>query len=114
MSNQSHPAVRVIVVGVSSTGKTTLWQKLIEREDAEFYIFYDHKNSEAGSPIGDISRRLNVPPCYSFAEADAALKANSPVVIFDPSKLYPGKPEKGFEDFSTWIWSRGKILKGRK
>jgi hypothetical protein len=108
MSNQvqDHPSVKVIVVGVSSTGKTSLWEKLIQREDADFYFFFDHKD-------GDFSRRFNIAPCHSLEQCKTHLGERVPVIIYDPHKEFPGKVENAFCKWSEWIWSF-RELKGRK
>lgn len=102
---QDHPSVKGVIVGVSGLGKSTLFEKLINRETADWIFLYDHKG-------GDLARRFG-PSCFNLEQLVAATDRGG-FVIFDPSKLFPGKPEKGFEFFCNFAWTVGRELKGVK
>ena len=103
---QEHPSVKVVSVGVSGTGKSTLFEKLIIRERARWIFLYDHKD-------GDMARRFKVPACYDENQLIEKIERGG-FVIFNPAKMFPGKKEKGFEWFCWWLWKIKTELRGRK
>lgn len=103
---QSHASAKTVICGVSGTGKSTLFEKLLRRERAKYWFLYDHKQ-------GDMSRRFGVRPCYTQHDLKAAVLRGG-LIIFDPSKLFPGKPEKGFAVFCKWFWQVAQHLPGKK
>jgi hypothetical protein len=106
VQKQDHPSIKVCISGVSGTGKSTLFEKLIRREKARWIFLYDHKQ-------GDLARRFGAKACYSPEDLlDAVLRGG--FVIFNPAKLFPGKPEAGFELFSKFVWAVCQQLKGKK
>lgn len=106
VQKQDHPSVKVAVCGISGAGKTTLWEKLIRRESAKWLFLFDHK-------AGDLARRFGVAPCSDLAEMARATMRGG-VVIFDPSRDFPGEPEKGFEIWCEAVWEIGTELRGKK
>jgi hypothetical protein len=106
VQRQDHPSLKVVIVGVSGTGKSTLFEKLILRDRARWIFLYDHKDS-------DLARRFNVKACFDETQLIAATESGG-IVIFNPGKLFPGQPERGFEFFCEWLWSVKSVLKGKK
>lgn len=104
---QEHPSVKVCSVGVSGTGKSTLFEKLIRRERGVRWVFlYDHKE-------GDLARRFNVPACTTEDELIRKIERGG-FVIYRPEKMFPGNKAKGFEWFCWWLWKIKNELHGRK
>jgi hypothetical protein len=105
---QDHPAIKVLISGISGTGKSTLFEKLIRRDKAKWVFLYDHKD-------GDLARRFNAIPCFTIEDFIAAAERGG-MVIFNPGRMFPGEPEKGFEEWTEWIWDirgeRGKKIIG--
>jgi hypothetical protein len=107
IQKQDHPSIKVIVVGISGTGKTTLWEKIVTREKKAKYLFlFDHK-------AGDFARRFKIKPCSDVDELNAAALRGG-IIIFDPSKHFAGQPEEGFRFFCKWVWEIGCLLPGLK
>jgi hypothetical protein len=107
VQKQDHPSIKVLIAGISGSGKSTLFEKLIRREkNVRWYFLYDHKQ-------GDLARRFGVRPCFTADElTDAVLRGG--FVIFNPAKLFPGKPESGFEFFCRFVWAVCQELRGKK
>ena len=109
MSNQKsdHPSVKVVCVGTSGTGKTTLFMRLIARVRADWVFIYDHKD-------GDMSRRWGVPSCSSADDLFEAVGAGKRTVVFNPHEMFPGDSEAGFGFFCRFVWEVGRELRGVK
>lgn len=108
MSNQRQdaPSVKVVITGISGTGKSTLFQKLIEREKADWIFLYDHKG-------GDLARRFKVKACFTLEQLLKATERGG-IVIYNPQKEFPGKPDEGFDWFCQYVWAVTQELKGKK
>ena len=107
---QDHPSIKVLISGTSGSGKSTLLEKLIRREKAKWQFIYDHKE-------GDFARRFNVRPCFDLDELSGRLEELWPVggsVIFNPSKIFAGKPEAGFAEFCQFLCRIKAALPGKK
>lgn len=114
VQNQDHPSIKVLITGISGSGKTTLLEKIVAREllkisrtKKRWWVFiYDHKDR-------DMEKRFGVAPCYTKEELNCAT-ARGGVVIFNPSKMFPGNREEGFEWWCKWLWSVKSAIKGVK
>lgn len=106
VQKQDHPSVKVCVCGISGTGKSTLFEKLIRREKARWKFLYDHKG-------GDMARRFKVKPCRDGGELLAAVERGG-LVIYDPGRDFPGRPEAGFAFFCDFVFTVCGELRGRK
>ena len=91
---------------MSGVGKSTLFEKLIRRESARWIFIYDHKD-------GDMARRFKIRPCYSLDDLEVATERGG-FVIFNPGRMFPGEPERGFDFFVQWVWPICKLLPGKK
>jgi hypothetical protein len=109
IQKQDHPSIMLCAVGVSGTGKTTLYEKIVRRamRSAKWVFFYDHKD-------GDFSRRFGIAPCLTPDDLLAALEKPGGVVIFNPCEMFPGEAEAGFLWFCKFVWEVGKNLPGVK
>jgi hypothetical protein len=106
VQKQDHPSIKVVIPGVSGVGKSTLFEKLIRREKARWIFLYDHKQ-------GDLARRFDEKSCYDLDELCEATSRGG-YVIFNPAKMYAGKPEDGFGFFADFVWNVSQSLKGKK
>lgn len=107
VQKQDHASVKVISVGVSGTGKSTLVEKLIRQErGVKWFFIFDHKD-------GDMSRRFGVPPCFDEDALIQAVEAGG-FVLFDPRKMFESDKERGFSWYCWWLWQVKRFLKGRK
>lgn len=106
VQKQNHPSVKVLITAVSGAGKSTLLEKLIRREKARWIFLYDHKQ-------GDLARRFGQRACFDADELEAAV-VRGKFVIFNPAKLFPGEPEKGFDFFCRWVWAVCQVVRGKK
>lgn len=106
VQKQDHPSVKAIITGISGVGKSTLFERLIRRENARWVFLFDHKD-------GDLSRRFKVRPCFD-ADGLATATEQGEIVIFNPAKMFAGNSEAGFEWFCHWLWLAKSVLRGKK
>ena len=107
VQKSDHPSVKVVIVGTSGTGKTTLFMSLIRRVRAEYVFIYDHKD-------GDMATRFNVRADAHPDDLLASVESGQRTVIFNPHEMFPGESEKGFDFFSRLVWEVGRELPGVK
>lgn len=109
----SHPSKKVLITGVSGTGKTTLFEKLIRKEKARWKFVFDHQ--------GEFSARFNKPPATDIAEL-CEQTSQAGYVVFDPVKfqneLLPDGTRRGlpgaFAFFCDFVFAMAETMKGRK
>lgn len=120
IQKQDHPSIKVCVTGISGTGKSTLLEKLIRRENARWIFIFDHKQ-------GDFARRFGVKPCYTLNDLQSAVKRGG-VVIFDPAEFTLDDAPKEIRDefsglmrvpaawafFCKFVWEVSQVIKGKK
>ena len=70
-----HPSKKVLVTGVSGTGKTTLFEKLIRKEKAKWKFIFDHQ--------GEFSARFGKPGAVTISDLCEQTGAGG-WVVFDP------------------------------
>jgi len=104
---QDHPSIKVAISGTSGTGKSTLFETLIRRERAKWIFLYDHKD-------GDLARRFKVKACFDEEQIYAAIERGDAIIIFNPAKHFPGKPEEGFKFFCELLWALKSLIRGKK
>lgn len=107
MSTQKfdHKSLKVMVAGVSGTGKTTLFEKLIRSEKSPRKFFFDHQ--------GEFSLRFELKPIFGVNELPEAFGSGGNI-CFDPVKEFAGKSPEAFEFFSDLIFETIQNCKGRK
>jgi hypothetical protein len=106
IQKQDAASIKVAIPGVSGVGKSTLFEKLVRKAKARWKFLFDHKH-------GDLSRRFEVPACYTVDDLDASAERGG-YVIFDPGKMYPGKPDDGFKFFCDYVFALCSVFKGKK
>lgn len=105
VQNFSHPSKKVLVTGVSGTGKSTLFEKLIRKEKARLKFVFDHQ--------GEFSARFNV-PAVCDPEGLCEKVALGGWVVFDPVKMCPGRSEDAFRFYCDFVFAISETVKGRK
>lgn len=100
------PSTKILYAGSSGVGKTTLLEKRVRKEKARWKFVYDHKH-------GEFCKRFGAKPCFDFEDLSAAT-AKGGWVVFDPIRLYKGKPEEGFAFFCDYVFAISEQFKGRK
>jgi len=105
MNHSDHPRFHLGIFGGSGSGKTTYALKFIARAQAACVFCFD--------PDGDFARGLNVPPCRTTYELDAAMQGPG-FVCFDPHTIFPGQMERALEYFARLALSHGARTRGRK
>lgn len=112
--NFDHPSYKVLVTGCSGTGKTTLFERLIRKEKAQWKFIYDHQ--------GEFAARFNV-PCVATAAALEEKTLKKGWVVFDPLHEFAERPptkegltglQQGFEFFCEYVFLTGQNCAGRK
>jgi hypothetical protein len=103
--NFDHPANRVLITGMTGSGKTTFWLRRLVSHRARFKFVFD--------PMRETSRKLGWPVCIDEPGLVNALAANRPV-CFDSSRLFPGDRRQGFAFFSRWVFNVAKVMRGVK
>ena len=101
----NHKSKKVLVTGVSGTGKTTLFWRLVSTTPATWKFVYDHE--------GEFSSRFGLPRCTNTVDL-AIQTEKGGWVCFDPVELYPGEAEKGFFFFCDYVMAISSQFKGRK
>ena len=101
----SHKSLKVMVAGVSGTGKTTFFEGLVRAEKARRKFFFDHQ--------GEFSDRFGLTPIF---QADELLEATAKggTICYDPIKEMPGKSPEAFAFFCDYIFEESKMRGGRK
>lgn len=109
----NHPSKKVLVTGVSGTGKTTLFEKLIRKEKARWKFIFDHQ--------GEFQARFGHKAAADVEKLCAQTAAGG-YVIFDPVQLAnePGADGErrglpgAFAFFCDFVFAMSERMKGRK
>lgn len=102
--NLAHEPTKVLVTGQSGSGKTTFWTRYLLNTLARTKYVYDHE--------GEFSHRAGIAPARTIEELGRA--AGTPWCIFDPSAMFEGESEEGWEFFCDFVFSVAKRTRGRK
>lgn len=101
----AHKSKKFIACGASGTGKSTLMLKFIREYPADQLFLFDHQ--------GEFCQRIPCKPVRTEAEIRAAVKQHK-AVVFDPSRMFPGKTSEAFEWFCKLVWELSQTLDGVK
>ncbi len=94
----------VVVAGCSGSGKSTFVICYLLNGKFTCRFIFDAS--------GEYAERFKIRPCRTVAELNAAVTTGW--VIFDPHFLFPGQPEKAFQNFCEWAWTISRGLSGQK
>lgn len=103
--NFDHPKNQIIITGMSFSGKSTLWLKLMRESRARYKIVFDAD--------WEVHQKLNWPRAVTVQQMEYYVYHQQPV-CFDPSEMFPGNRPEGFDFFCRWIMAVGKVLRGVK
>lgn len=107
MQDYDHPSFKLISIGASGTGKTSLiWDSFFKRQ-ARFKFIYDHKAME-------FSRRYKIKPCFTVEDMMRVIEQGHGMICFSPAKMFPGEPERGFEVFCNFVFNISEHISGLK
>jgi hypothetical protein len=91
-------------LGASGTGKTTFALRYLLNSQARVVFLYD--------PIGEFSSRLKIPAATNGFGLNTSLLSGW--VCFDPSELFPGQRQAGFDFFCEYAFAVSERFTGRK
>jgi len=93
-----------LIAGMTGSGKSTFaYRHLINTPAAARFIFDD---------LGRAAVRLQVRPCYTAADLEAALPTRW--VVFNPHRMFPGDPKTAFKFFCQWVYDACRRGPGKK
>jgi hypothetical protein len=93
-----------LVVGMTGSGKSTFaYRHLINCPAACRFLFDD---------LGRAASRLEVRPCYTPAELEAAIPSRW--VVFNPHRAFPGDTKAAVRFFCKWTFEASKRGPGKK
>jgi len=101
----NHPSYKVLITGTAGTGKTTLFEKLVRAEKAQWKFVFDHQGEFAG--------RFRVPSVTNIDDLEDKTFRKG-WVVYDPADDFPGKSADGFVFFCEYVFITCKEVRGRK
>lgn len=99
-----HQSLKVMITGTSGTGKSTLLERLLRAEKAQWKFVYDHQGEFAGR------FKLPVVTCCDDLEEKTIRKG---WVVYDPVDEFAGRAG-GFDFFCEYVFMVSKKVNGRK
>lgn len=101
-----HKPTKLVIVGASGTGKTTLLCGYLYGADATRVFVFDHQ--------GELAARLSQPSLLSLAAVFSAVEKGEKWIVYDPCDEYPGALDFAFETFCALIFDVCRAEDGRK
>lgn len=93
-----------MIVGSSGSGKSSYAVSVLGNGKFTCRFIFD--------PSGEYAQRFQRRACRVAAELHAAIPTGW--VVFDPHTLFPGDPERAFENFCEWAWQVSGKMPGQK
>lgn len=100
----SHKSRKVLITGSSGCGKTTYLLDLLSKEKTNFAFIFD--------PEGEFSDKTKFRPARTCNELTKS--AGQGRVVYDPSFMFPGATQRGFNFFADFTFTLATRLPGRK
>lgn len=103
--NRKNPARRVLIIGQSGVGKTTHFEKLIRKSNAEWEFIFDPEREfadEFGGALCETPEQL----------AEATAKGGT--ICFSPEAMFGEDFEAGFAFFCDFVFDFSSRTKGKK
>jgi hypothetical protein len=101
----NHRSKKVVMTGLSGTGKTTLFFSTVKSENAKWKFVYDSQ--------GEFSDRFGLEP-VSDREGLLQATAKGGWICFDPINSFEDNPEEGLMWYCDFVFTACGHLKGRK
>lgn len=104
---RAHNLNRILIVGVSGTGKSTLYTQKILASKARWKFVFEPDE------IGGFAQEARLPIAHTVQDMAAHLKTRR-IVVFNSDRLFPGDRAAGFEFFCRWVYNVSSALPGDK
>ncbi|HEV2391070.1 MAG TPA: hypothetical protein VG146_01770 [Verrucomicrobiae bacterium] len=105
MADYTLELANTLIVGMSGSGKSTFAYRYLLNAPAACRFLFDD--------LGRAATRLNLRPCYTSAELEAALASRW--VIFNPARMFPdGDYKAAFRFFCDWVYAASQRGPGKK
>jgi len=102
-----HKSKKIMVTGVSGTGKSTLFYNYFLNAKYNYKFLFDSE--------GEFSFRFpNIPICHTLDNIAELLEQGHKVIVYDPSSEFQSNLESAFDLFSQVVFDLCEVLEGIK